>query len=240
MAIALSPRLVRWRASPWLAHVAPLSCFLLLQAFGAAIQAEPGVAHPWWRSLPQLWLHPLQTLLGVVLVAFWWPRYAFAPLRAGQAALALGLAGLGIAVWVAPCAAGWTERTDGFDPEHLPGGPVVTATALGFRFLRLVLVAPFVEEIFWRGFLQRYLVDTREDFWEIPLGTFTWLSAFGTTAGVILIHSPADWPAAAVWGTLMAFLYLRTGSLSACVLMHAVANLLLGIYVMHTANWGFW
>lgn len=149
------------------------------------------------------------------------------------------IAGLGIAAWVTPSALGWMDRTEGSNPASLPGGAFLVASALIFRFLRLVIVAPFVEEIFWRGFLQRYLVDTREDFWEIPFGTFTWISAFGSTAGVVLIHAPADWPAAAAWGVLMAILYVRTKSLTACIFTHAIANLLLGIYVLHTGNWGF-
>jgi hypothetical protein len=38
----------------------------------------------------------------------------------------------------------------------------------------------------------------------------------------------------------MNFLCVRTKSLGACVWMHAVANLLLGFYVMKTRQWGFW
>ena len=43
-----------------------------------------------------------------------------------------------------------------------------------FRFLRLVIVVPLVEEIFWRGFLLRYLIN--EKFTEVPIGAFSWFS----------------------------------------------------------------
>ena len=33
---------------------------------------------------------------------------------------------------------------------------------------------------------------------------------------------------------------IRTKSLFACVICHAVANLLLGIYVTLTQQWGYW
>ena len=36
------------------------------------------------------------------------------------------------------------------------------------------------------------------------------------------------------------FVAYRTHSLSACVLAHAVTNLLLGLWIMHTGQWGFW
>jgi membrane protease YdiL (CAAX protease family) len=57
---------------------------------------------------------------------------------------------------------------------------------------------------------------------------------------VMLIHNTSDWPGAFVWGSLMYFLAVRTKSLGACIVMHAVGNLLLGLYVMKTGLWGFW
>lgn len=240
MAPELPSPLRRWRDSPWLAHVVPLAAFLLLQTLPGLFRLEGDPAAPWWRAHPEHWVYPLQTLAALALLAFWWRHYEFAPLRAGQAALALGLALGGIAVWIAPDALGWTERTEGFDPRALGDAPERVIPILVLRFLRLVVVAAFVEEIFWRGFLQRYLVDTAEDFWKIPPGTFTWPSAVWTTVCVVIIHSLADWPAALVWGALMAFLYVRTRSLSACVFMHAAANLILGIYILRNEAWGLW
>ncbi len=53
-------------------------------------------------------------------------------------------------------------------------------------------------------------------------------------------HSRPDWPAALVTGALLNLVAYRTRSLGACVLAHAVANLLLGLYVLRTGQWGFW
>jgi hypothetical protein len=83
-------------------------------------------------------------------------------------------------------------------------------------------------------------VDPDEEFYRIPPGTFTWRSAIGTTVGVVLVHSWQDWPAAAFWGVLVAVLYVRTRSITACVVMHGVANLVLGCYVMRSQAWGLW
>jgi uncharacterized protein len=57
---------------------------------------------------------------------------------------------------------------------------------------------------------------------------------------VMLAHHPADYAGAFAWGALVYFTAVRTRSLGACVLMHALCNLLLGIYVLKTEKWGFW
>jgi hypothetical protein len=53
-------------------------------------------------------------------------------------------------------------------------------------------------------------------------------------------HQAADWPAAFLCGIAYNLVAVRTGSLSACVLAHAITNLGLGIYIMSTRQWGFW
>ena len=111
---------------------------------------------------------------------------------------------------------------------------------IGLRFARMVLVVPFVEELFWRGFLMRFLVDQDRPFQRIAFGTHRWRVFWIVTVAVMLIHNTSDWPAAFVWGALMYFVAVRTKSLGACIVMHAVGNLLLGLYVMKTGLWGFW
>lgn len=236
----LPPLWNQLRTSRWAAPIAPLASFLILQSLAGFFRVEDDSTAPWWQAHPEHWIYPLQTVVAIALLVFWWRQYEFTRLRPGQIAWAATVAAIGFSAWIAPDALGWTKRGEGFDPYALGREPKLVACILIFRFTRLVIVAALVEEIFWRGFLQRYLVDTSRDFWSIPLGTFTWRSAIWTTAGVVLIHAPADWPAALIWGVLLAFLYVRTGSLSACVLTHAMANLFLGVYVIQTGAWGFW
>ena len=59
----------------------------------------------------------------------------------------------------------------------------------------------------------------------------------------LMLFGPTRWAPmvpSLVFGSLMYFLCIRRRSLGACVWMHAVANLLLGIYVLKTRQWGFW
>ena len=104
--------------------------------------------------------------------------------------------------------------------------------------MRLVIIVPLVEEIFWRGFLLRWLIDS--DFLKVPVGTFQWKS-FGVVSLLFMLeHTPPDWPAALLTGALFNLVAIHTRSLSSCVLVHAVTNLGLGLYVLQTGKTGFW
>ncbi len=104
------------------------------------------------------------------------------------------------------------------------------------RVLGATVVVAFMEELFWRGFLIRWLV--KEDFKRVPLGTFTWSSCLVT---VVLFGLEHDlWLAGLVCGALYNWLYYRTRSIPACVIAHGVSNGLLAAYVLATGDWKFW
>jgi len=241
------------------AHVAPLFVFMLfllvpsiLEMTGFTVKNE---YFPWYRRAPEQWLYPLQTLVGLVLLARFWKHYDFRPVTA-FAVVAGTLAGLaGIALWILPgylfrvhgVGEGWpeflgfTERLDGFDPSFIEEeSRFWYAAALAGRFLRMVVVVSLVEEIFWRGFLMRYLLDMDGDFWKQPFGRFQWRSYLIVTAFVTVAHAPVDYAAAFVYGSLAYGVAVWTKSLFACVWMHAVANLTLGIHTLLTGQWGYW
>lgn len=241
------------RSSPAIAHVAPLAVFLLLNSLVPALAVE-NRALPWWRHAPEHWIYPLQTVICGVLLVWFRREYVFRPIRGLVPAIVLGAAG--IAAWLLP---GWlyasmdegrrgagvpllgfAPREDGFDPSLFEGSPPWHAVVVAMRFARLVVVVPLVEEIFWRGFLMRYVIAGDRDFRRVPFGRHHWLGFAVTTAAFVAVHQRVDWLGALVFGTLMYVLCVRTKSLAACVAMHAVANLLLGAYVMATRQWGFW
>ncbi|MEI6562251.1 MAG: CAAX prenyl protease-related protein [Verrucomicrobiota bacterium] len=184
-------------------------------------------------SNSQYWVFPLQTLVCGALVIAFWKHYGLAIPRG--LFFTVGAALLVFGIWISPEALfGMPPRLEGFDPT---GSPFYWGT-LVFRFLRLVIVVPFLEEIFWRGFLLRYLI--KEDFESVPFGTFTWRSFGLVTVFFMLEHQAADYPAAFVTGILYNGIAIRTRSLSSCILAHAITNLLLGFYIMRTGQWGFW
>jgi CAAX prenyl protease-like protein len=191
----------------------------------------------WWVvSSTRYWIFPLQTAICGVLLVYDWRHYE---LRRPQQVLftsAIGL--LVLALWIAPQEVlGAEKRWEGFEPGFFGGGAAY-ALNVSVRFIRLVIVVPLLEEIFWRGFLLRYVI--RDDFTQVPFGTFTWKSFAIVTLFFGLAHwGPDFWPAI-LTGMLYNFVAYRTRSLASCVLAHAITNLLLGIYIMRTGQWGFW
>lgn len=190
-----------------------------------------------WLSRPEFWIYPLQTALCAAALVFYWRQYDWG--KRGGMGLAAAAGVLVLAIWIAPQAfLGADPRLDGFDPSLLAESPTLYWLTVAARFARLVVIVPLIEEIFWRGFLMRYLVN--EDFTRVPVGAFQWRSFLLVAVFFMFVHSTADWPAALLCGLIYNFVAVRTGSLAACVAAHALTNLGLGLYIMATRQWGFW
>lgn len=229
------PPRARW------AHLCPLIVFavlLLVQDLARRVGTSSG-SSSLWLTRPEFWVHPLQAVLCGATVLWFWRDYRFTPFGPRAVAWGFGAGLVALATWVAPQAVlGAAPRVEGgFDPTPLAGQPGLYAVVLGARLLRLAVVVPFVEEVFWRGFLLRYLVH--EDF---SRAAYRWQPlAFGVVVlGFTFEHGSADWLPAAFVGVLYNGLAIRTQSLGACVLAHAVTNAGLGAYILATRQWGFW
>ena len=216
------------------AYAAPMLLFVLLLGVGRALK-RPEAA--FWLAAPEFWIYPLQTLLCAGLLIFFRRDYEFHSLRRPLLVIAVAL--FVFVFWIAPQQfLHFPERRDGFNPDIWAAEPLLYWATLILRFLRLVIVVPLVEEIFWRGFLLRYLIS--EDFASVPFGTFSWFS-FGVVAiAFMLAHSFADWPAALVTGALYNLVAYRTRSLLSCAVTHGLTNLALGLWIVATRQWGFW
>lgn len=221
-------------------RVAYLAPFLVFLAFlfleGAVKKIGEGYAH-WAFSEPRYWIIPLQTLVCSVLLWKLRKRVEFRPFTGFTFATLIGL--LALCIWISPQVIfGSPPRTDGFHPHFFATDGWPYWLNLTVRIFRMTVVVAFVEELFWRGFLLRFLV--REDFAAVPFGTFTWRSFLISSFAFCLEHQPSDWPAAIITGALFNLVAYRTRSLAACVLTHAVTNLALAFYILRTGQWGFW
>ena len=146
---------------------------------------------------------------------------------------------LGLAVFVLWINMDWTfgalTEPPGFNPNVLePTGLRLAMTTI--RIASAVLVVPIMEEIFWRSFILRYVINP--DFAKIPVGTFTWASFL---TGAVLFGLAHHFILAGIMaGMAYSWLLYRTRSLAQCVLAHAVTNLALAVYVLNTEKWWFW
>jgi hypothetical protein len=219
------------------AYLAPFLAFLLAMAAGSAI-AHVGEGEAYWVwNQPRYWVYPAQAFLCAALLIRGWRWYEGMAPRKIVLTIAIGV--LALLLWIAPQQwLGFPRRSEGFDPNFFGAVGWPYLLNVGLRLVRLIVIVPLLEEIFWRGFLLRYLID--HDFARVPMGAFSWASFAIVTGGFCLEHSPPDWPAAAATGALYNVVAYRTRSLGSCVLAHAVTNALLGAYILHTGQWGFW
>lgn len=109
---------------------------------------------------------------------------------------------------------------------------------LTLRMVTTALLVPVVEELFWRGWLMRWLIDNR-DFRKVPPGTYQPL-AFWIVAVLFASEHGPYWEVGLLAGTAYNWWIVRTRSLADCVLAHAVTNAALGIYVISNGQWQYW
>ena len=239
------------------AHVAPFAAFMLLN-FLLMIIDETGLKWdhpdaPWWR-MTEHWFYPLQTIICGATLIFFWRHYDIKWDKRIIIGAIMGAIGIGF--WILPThlystldytedTVGWLKylgldaRADGFNPNDMQHPAAVWFTTI-FRFLRAAVIVAFVEEVFWRGFLMRFLLKPDGNYWKIPFGKFSWFSFAVVTTAFVFIHQPVDYAGAVVFGILMYIVAVKTKSLAACIVMHAVANLLMGIYALQYAKYGLW
>ncbi len=211
-------------------YVYPFVLFLgfnLLLALVAGMQWEHPAA-PWWQRAPEMWLYPAQTLSCAAYL--WYVRRGIAWDWAWKPCLVGALLGvIGIGLWLVPYVMQWVPQEGGFRPAEVFGaGSAAVPVQYALRFARAVLVVPLVEELFWRGFLMRWCVN-RDFPQEVPLGTPGWLPYIVTTAAFMAVHLPQDYAGAFLFGTLAYLLVVKTRRLMPVVVMHAVANLIMGL-----------
>jgi hypothetical protein len=83
----------------------------------------------------------------------------------------------------------------------------------------------------------RWIINN--DFQKVPLGTYL-PKAFWITAILFAAEHGPYWDVGLITGILYNFWMIRSRSLGDCVLMHAVTNLLLSLYVIAYAQWQYW
>lgn len=211
-----------------------MAVFLAFLALNGALKSAGG---GFWLQSAEYWIYPLQTSACAALLLIYRRSYELAAPRRAWIAIALGV--VVFLTWVAPQTVfGAAPRMNGYNPDLFADRRSIYWANISFRFLRLVVVVPFVEEIFWRGFLLRYLISNH--FARVAFGSFNWTSFLVVSLAFMSTHAFADWPAALICGALYNCVAYWTKSLASCVIAHAATNLLLGLWIMQTRQWGFW
>ncbi len=217
---------------PAAAYLAPFVIYVAFLALERALPAAPqgamhvarlgltalGILLFSRKVLPGSTLHPFSSALaGAAVFAMWiapdllWPGYR--------------------SYWLFEN--GITGLAESSIARHLHADPLFIAV----RIVSSILLVPVLEELFWRGWLMRWLI--RKDFELVPLGTYTTASFWVTALLFASEHGPY-WDVGLAAGIVYNWWLMRTRSLADCVLAHAVTNTCLAVYVLVFSRWQYW
>ena len=213
----------------WWPYLAPIFSFLALVEVGR--RASPALAPAFAVA---------KVLVPSALLLYYARRSGYPELRglrwsARDLALDVGIGALGAALWVAPylwIASARPGPDTAFDPQQL--GASREWLALSLRVSGFAVVTPFAEELFVRGWLARYadVFDGRDDFRDVPIGRYSLRSFATVVIFFTLSHQPWEWPVAIVWIVLTQMWFYRRRHLLPLVLVHAVSNLSIFLFVL--------
>lgn len=252
-------QLATWRKDRTLAHVVPFGVFMIFNLLGQFIGEKMLWEHddaPWYLHYPDQLFYPLQTLFTGGALIFFWKHYEFSwNTKKVLIGILAGLIGIGF--WILPTQiydwlgmtgkpesfieklTGLAPRREGFDPFVFESA-AASYFSLIMRLMRAIVIVALVEEIFWRGFLMRFLLDLEGDYWKQPFGKPAKISFIVVTLAFMLAHAPLDWLGALVYGSLAYGITVWTRSLLAVVVMHGVANATMAYYALHHGKLGLW
>jgi hypothetical protein len=215
-----------------LVYIAPFLAFIAIMS----VEKSAG--------LPTVWMYPLRVLaVTAVLLAV-----SRAPLavRPSRPLLSAALGAAVFALWIGPdvlFGAGYRHfwlfenSVTGKAVSSIPAGLQASMWFLAVRTLSCTLLVPPVEELFWRGWLMRWIID--KDFWKLPLGAYT-AGAFWLVALMFAAEHGPYWEVGLATGIVYNWWMLRTRNLTDCIIAHAVTNGLLSAYVLMTGQWQYW
>jgi len=108
---------------------------------------------------------------------------------------------------------------------------------LAFRIFGTAVLVPIIEELFWRGWLMRYIINP--NFQKIPLGAYSSTALWLTAALFATEHGPY-WEVGFLAGLIYNLWMVRTRNLMDCIVAHAVTNACLAAYVLAFGRWEYW
>jgi CAAX prenyl protease-like protein len=213
-----------------LAYILPMAIFLGLTWAGGN-----------WKSLyPASYV--VKTIAVAIALIVLWRR--FTPIRWNGWWLGVIVGVVGIFQWVGMQLflqkhfEHFRPSPDVFDPTKVFENPAMLYGFFAVRLIGAVLVVPVMEELFWRDFLWRSVIAPN-DFKLAKVGEWDW-KAFAIVSLAFAVVHGNWWLTSIVWAAMVGCLLVYTKSLGACIIAHAVTNLLLGAYVLWTKDWAFW
>ncbi len=204
-----------------------------------ALLVLEGLLPDWLPGFDVRWLYPVKAGLVALALMLLWRHYT--ELRTwGLSSVHLLLSvvvGIVVLVLWINLDAGWMlldAPGEGYNPTDEAGR--IDWLLVAFRIAGAALVVPVMEELFWRSFILRWVQQS--DFMNLNPARIGLKALLIASALFAVEH--LQWLAGLIAGLAYGWLYIRTRTLWAPVIAHAVTNGALGAYVAATGRWSFW
>lgn len=212
-------------------YVAPFVAFLVLLFAAEKIPVAPA------------WEAPIRLLLLAIVCFVCWPREISLAPRFPWLSVGVGL--VVFVIWIAPelfipgyrSLPLFSNSIVGHTHSSLPPAALRNSWVLSWRTVRAALIVPPIEELFWRAWLMRWLID--RNFARVPMGTYA-AGAFWMTAILFASEHGPYWEVGLIAGIIYNAWVIRTKSIADCVVAHAITNLALSLYVIAAGQWQYW
>lgn len=229
--MTLPPVAVLQKESPSARYVAPFAAFLACLLLIPRLPVAPDLKGLFWIAF----LAPLCVLC--------WPRQI--PVKPVRPSWSIGIGVAVFLIWIAPDLVFhgyrnlslFSNYVIGHAHPSMPAASLHSPWTLSWRTARAVIIVPIVEELFWRAWLMRWLIDTK--FERVPLGAYATF-AFWMTAVLFASEHGPYWDVGLLAGVIYNAWMVRSKSVADCILAHAITNGLLCAYVISAAQWQYW
>jgi len=215
-----------------LAYILPFAAFMVFTAIGGN-----------YKSLYPL-TYVAKVIVTAILLVICWRFYTRISWRYWWLGVIVGVIGIfqwvGMQLWLQRNFELFKPSDDVFNPFAAGtfASPAVAWAFVAVRIVGAVLVVPVMEELFWRDFLWRQIIAPN-DFKLARVGEFEWPAFLVVPVVFAMVHGNW-WLTSIVWALMIGGLLVYTKSLGACIIAHAVTNLLLAAYVLKWKDWAFW
>jgi exosortase E/protease (VPEID-CTERM system) len=191
------------------------------------------------------WLYPLRFIAVAIALYYFWPELKKLNWRFGWLGPVAGTAVF--LLWIAPS---WWASLSGH--PHAAGSlgsdlaalsPAARWGWIAFRVAAAVITVPIAEELAFRGYLARRLMNREFD--KVSFSSLTVLAICLSSAvfGVEHMKNLMDWQhllLGTVAGLAFAAVLRWRGRMGDAVIAHAVCNLLLAAWVIGLGDWAQW
>jgi len=181
------------------------------------------------------WLYPLRFIAA--LAALWYFRAEYKRLdwRFGWIAPAAGVAIF--LVWIATSSWMHDHSASALGSTLASLSPSLRIAWIAFRVAAAVITVPIAEELAFRGYLARRLIDRNFD--EVSFSRLSPLSICLSSVAFGVMHG-SHWFAGILAGLAYAAALKWRGRIGDAIVAHATSNLLLAAWVLMSGDWSLW